>query len=300
MLLHRCGVAVRAACEACGSPHARYQQLGVADAGGGDGDDDGNGAVLVPRAATETGRRAATACVGQRRHYCTRRCARAHFLAQAAGWHGVAQPAASFVPRTQPLVRFSVAQLDAARVRQFVDLLNDTTDEAKTARAVALFTGWLSLPRVRVAFFDAVPPSGGGGGGGGDGDLVVRSVTIDGREVQLETPSRAIGAVRYAATNGEIIFINRRIQPAAFQAQVGLRFLRFALPPGITHYAAIVAHELGHVAHIAPAARAALYGATWANYVERRRGAMPSPTELDEFVEEVADRFAIDVFSLLQ
>ena len=266
-MLHVCCSRVRPACDMCGAVAAYREHVPESNAAPED-------------AAT--------------RHYCSEKCSEAHFLAHselvAAATEGAVGGA---VRRSGALVKFDPRQINAERARRFVDLLADTTDEAKTTRAVALVVRWLALPPLRVAFFDAVQRDGS------DAPLVARSVTINGRTVTLDVPSEAIGSVKFAATNGSIMFINRVIQTAAFQANRRVRFLRFAVPPGVSHYAAIVAHELGHAAHIADATRASLFSATWRNYVARRNGAMPSPREFDEFVEEVADHFAVGVFALL-
>ena len=196
---------------------------------------------------------------------------------------------------TSGIVTFSPQLLNKERVSELVTLLGETTNEANTIKAVDLFSKWFKLPqRLRVVFFDSKDII--------QNNVIIatsaNNISIDGRLVELEGLQTKIGSIRNAATDGKFILINRNITTVEFQKE-SLRFIRFPIPEGIPHYTAIMFHEFGHAIHINKSTRNIL-DSLWLDWIKSKNGKMPEPGSFTEFVEEIADRFAISMFEVLK
>lgn len=218
--------------------------------------------------------------------FCSKQCQFDHFLELVNADVGATNSG---------MVKFSPFQLNTDRVEQLLELLNDTTSEKKAIQATNLFSRWMNLPiRPRVLFFDAEEIK--------NSDVVIavsaKNVSIDGISVSLEKPSLRLGRIRNAATDGRLIIVNRRIMTKKFQTE-SRKFIRFPVPNRVTHFAAIMVHEYGHIVHINKSTRG-LLDSLFVNWVRIHNQKMPAPVEFTKFVEEVADRFAVSVFSLLR
>ena len=228
--------------------------------------------------------------------YCSQRCQFQHALQLRSTARTHYQLTEKLIgAEATNLVVFQSSQLTTQRVEELLLLLNDTQSREKTREATDKFMQWFQLPRIPVFFFDTEDVR--------DEknrvvSVVARSVTVDGRTIVLRDPSTKLGEIRNAATDGQSIFVNARIQTPSFQTE-SRRFIRFQVPDRVTHFAAIMVHEYGHVVHIQPRTRSLLDG-LWLHWIGQQKNRMPPPDRFREFVEEIADRFAVSVFALLK
>ena len=103
--------------------------------------------------------------------------------------------------------------------------------------------------------------------------------------------------IEVAGTDGNLIFVNRIILTPGFEQQTK-NIGRFRRPEGVTHYAGIMLHEVGHIYHIRPET-SSLFNPVWRDFTLRRlKGKTPTPRQLTEFNEEAADCFATSFISL--
>lgn len=204
--------------------------------------------------------------------YCSQRCQREHW-----------QTVHLYICRVQlPMAR----EIEQNAARRVIDLLNQRTLET-SQQAVDLIVSLVRVQgqpiasNIRVLFLE-------------NNEQRRPQVTLVCPPSETELPCTRLQLPEFietGATDGVNIYMNRVTLTERFEQATRGRG-RFARPPFVTHYAAIVLHELGHIYHIRRASRS-LFVPAWNEFLQRTSTALvPNPQQLRQFIEEAADCFA--------
>ncbi len=188
-----------------------------------------------------------------------------------------------FITQELP-IPISPQRINKQRAIQLIEELKDTTNEKQIQQSTNRFVSWFGLANsLQVIFFSP------------DKDGKVRTIFTLGKTMKVNPPNTSLASIENAATNGKLIFINKRIQTPEFQRRTA-RFIRFSVPRNIPHFVVIMLHEYGHAIHLDPNRRKIL-DPFWLEWVDSQKN-IPPPSAFSEFVERVADAFAASIIRI--